>query len=74
METQARASGLARAAATISCPASPSAKVGQRGSPVSMAARKSLASMMIWDFRDMVGKHAEIQSRLDQLVAERTGG
>lgn len=33
-----------------------------------------LASMMIWDFREMVAKHAEIQQRLDQLVAERTGG
>lgn len=33
-----------------------------------------LASMMIWDFREMVEKHAEIQQRLDQLVAQRTGG
>jgi CRP-like cAMP-binding protein len=33
-----------------------------------------LASMMIWDFRVMVGKHSEIQQRLDQLVAERTAG
>jgi CRP-like cAMP-binding protein len=33
-----------------------------------------LASMMIWDFREMVGKHSEIQQRLDRLVAERTGG
>jgi CRP-like cAMP-binding protein len=33
-----------------------------------------LASMMIWDFREMVGKHSEIQQRLDHLVDERTGG
>jgi hypothetical protein len=38
----------AKAAATISLTASPSRKVGQTGSPVSMAVRKSRASMMIW--------------------------
>lgn len=33
----------------------------------------TLASMMIWDFREMLAKHSEVRERLDRLVAERTG-
>lgn len=47
---------------------------GKRNADVVATSAMVLASMMIWDFRDMVGKHAEVQSRLDQLVAERKGG
>ena len=46
----------------------------KRNADVVATSAMVLASMMIWDFRDMIDKHAEIQSRLDQLVAERTGG
>ncbi len=46
----------------------------KRNADVIATSAMVLASMMIWDFREMVGKHAEVQQRLDQLVAERTAG
>jgi CRP-like cAMP-binding protein len=45
----------------------------KRNADVIATSAMVLASMMIWDFRDMVGKHTEIQQRLDQLIAERAG-
>ncbi len=33
-----------------------------------------LASMMVWDFREMVNNHTELKDRLDRLVAQRTTG
>ena len=46
----------------------------KRNADVVATSAMILASMMIWDFREMVGKHTEIQQRLDRLVAERTDG
>lgn len=46
----------------------------KRNADVEATSAMVLASMMVWDFRDMIGKHSEIQQRLDQLVADRTGG
>jgi CRP-like cAMP-binding protein len=45
----------------------------KRNADVVATSAMVLASMMIWDFRDMVNKHAEVEERLDRLVAERTG-
>lgn len=45
----------------------------KRNADVVATSAMVLASMMIWDFREMVSRHTEVQQRLDQLVAERTG-
>jgi CRP-like cAMP-binding protein len=46
----------------------------KRNADVVATSAMVLASMMVWDFRDMVNKHTEVQERLDQLVADRTSG
>jgi CRP-like cAMP-binding protein len=47
---------------------------GAKRSADVVATSAMVLASMIWEVRVMVGRHAEIQSRLDQLVTERTGG
>ena len=46
----------------------------KRNADVVATSAMVLAAMMIWDFREMVEKHSEVQLRLDQIAADRTGG
>ncbi len=46
----------------------------KRNADVVATSEMVLASMMVWDFRAMVEKHTEVKQRLEQLIAERSGG
>lgn len=45
-----------------------------RNADVVATSQMTLATMMVWDFRDMIAKHREVRDRLDALIAERTAG
>ena len=46
---------------------------GTRNADVVAKSEMVLASMMVWDFRNMTEKHREVKDRLERLIADRSG-
>ncbi|HVR31225.1 MAG TPA: cyclic nucleotide-binding domain-containing protein [Acidimicrobiia bacterium] len=44
-----------------------------RSADVVSTEQMSVAHFMVWDFRSIVDKHPEVKTRIDQMVADRSG-